>query len=121
MASILIIEDNIVNLELAVDLLRIAGHQVTSAITGEEGVEKARTLMPDLILMDIQLPGISGLEATRILKAADATKHIPIVALTAHAMKHDERRALAAGCDAYMIKPIQTRTFAETVASHLRS
>jgi CheY-like chemotaxis protein len=113
--NILIIEDNPLNLELATDLLEVNGFVVASAATAEEGLRLARELLPDLVLMDFSLPGMDGLSATRNLKADPATHHLAIVGLTAHAMKGDEELALNAGCDGYLTKPIDTRTFVAAV------
>ena|ERR1022692_1346651 len=113
--KILIIEDNLLNLELATDLLEANGFVVNSAHTAEEGLRMARELLPDLVLMDIGLPGMDGLCATKELKANPATRHLTVVGLTAHAMKGDEETALHAGCDGYLTKPIDTRTFTETI------
>ena len=112
---VLIVEDNAMNLELATDLLEIAGYIVTQAGTGEDGIKIAREEKPDLILMDIGLPGIDGLEATKILKGEEETKGIPVIALTAHAMKGDEEKAIERGCAGYITKPIDTRAFVEKV------
>ena len=112
---ILIIEDNLLNLELASDLLEANGFVVYSARTAEEGLRKAREILPDLVLMDFALPGMDGLSATKLLKANPATRHLTVVGLTAHAMKGDEEIALKSGCDGYLTKPIQTRTFTETI------
>lgn len=119
--KILIVEDNPMNMELAVDLLEVAGYVVTQAETAKAGIESARTESPDLILMDTGLPGMDGLTATGILKQDWKTKDIPIVAMTAHAMSGDEVEALAAGCEGYMTKPIDTRTFSKTVADYIDS
>ncbi|OGT88644.1 MAG: response regulator receiver protein [Gammaproteobacteria bacterium RIFOXYA12_FULL_61_12] len=105
MARILIIEDNPANLKLALAILHYAGHETLAAIDGEEGVAAARRERPDLILMDVQMPGMNGLEATRLLKQDTATAAIPVLGLTAFAMKGDAERILAAGCDAYLPKP----------------
>jgi len=113
--KILIIEDNSLNLELATDLLEAGGFVVSSAQTAEEGLRMARELLPDLMLMDFSLPGMDGLSATRHLKADPATRHLTVVGLTACAMKGDEAAALNAGCDGYLTKPIDTRTFIATV------
>jgi CheY-like chemotaxis protein len=113
--KILIIEDNLLNLELATDLLEANGFVVHSAQTAEEGLRMARTLLPDLVLMDFSLPGMDGLSATKSLKADPATRHLAVAGLTANAMKGDEQLALAAGCDAYLTKPIDTRTFVTTI------
>jgi CheY-like chemotaxis protein len=112
---ILIIEDNLLNLELVTDLLEAGGFHVRSARTAEEGLRLARELLPDLVLMDFGLPGMDGLSATRQLKADPATRQLTVVGLTAHAMKGDEAIALGAGCDGYLTKPIDTRTFIATV------
>ena len=117
--KILIIEDNLLNLELATDLLEANGFAVASAPTAEEGLELARELEPDLVLMDFGLPGMDGLSATKNLKTDPATRHLTIVGLTAHAMKGDEELALSAGCDGYLTKPIDTRTFVATVKNFL--
>ena len=113
--TILIIEDNPTNLELAKDLLEAAGFIVLSANEAEEGLRVARQILPDLILMDISLPGMDGLSATRELKCDPATTHIPVVALTAHAMRGDEQSALEVGCAGYLTKPIATRDFVATL------
>ena len=118
---ILIIEDNVLNLELATDLLEANGFVVSSAQTAEEGLRMARELMPDLVLMDFSLPGMDGLSATKHLKADPATRHLAVVGLTANAMKGDEETALSAGCDGYLTKPIDTRTFAATVKQFIAS
>jgi len=113
--KILIIEDNLLNLELATDLLEANGFAVSSAHTAEEGLRLARELPPDLVLMDFSLPGMDGLTATKNLKADPATRQISVVGLTANAMKGDEELALNAGCDGYLTKPIDTRTFIAAV------
>jgi CheY-like chemotaxis protein len=118
---ILIIEDNVLNLELATDLLEANGFVVSSAQTAEEGLRMARELMPDLVLMDISLPGMDGLSATKNLKADPATRHLAVVGLTANAMKGDEEIALNAGCDGYLTKPIDTRTFIAAVTQFIAS
>ena len=119
--KILIVEDNPMNMELATDLLEASGYVVIQAGTAEEGVELARAELPDLILMDISLPGMDGLEATGVLKQDPATKDINIVILTAHAMKGDEEKALSAGCAGYITKPIDTRAFSRTVSRFIES
>jgi CheY-like chemotaxis protein len=119
--QILIIEDNLLNLELATDLLEAGGFVVSSAQTAEAGLWLARELLPDLVLMDFSLPGMDGLSATKKLKADPATGHLTVVALTANAMKGDEETALNAGCDGYLTKPIDTRTFLATVAKFIAS
>jgi two-component system cell cycle response regulator DivK len=107
MARILIIEDNQANMKLASLLLENVGHTVLCAIDAETGLTMARADQPDLILMDIQLPGMDGLAATALLKQDRATSSIPIIALTAMAMKEDREKTRAAGCDAYIAKPLR--------------
>jgi len=107
MARILIIEDNQANMKLASLLLHNAGHTVLCAVDAETGLTLARAEPPDLILMDIQLPGMDGLAATALLKKNPATAAIPIIALTAMAMKEDQEKTRAAGCDAYIAKPLR--------------
>lgn len=121
MATILVVEDNPANMKLAVFLLQTAGHSVLSATDAEAGLTLARVERPDLILMDIQLPGMDGLEAIARLKRDDATRAIPVIALTALAMKGDEERIRAAGCDGYIAKPMRYQEFLATIASHLLS
>ena len=116
---VLVVEDNKANLELATDLLEVAGFEVLQAPTAEIGIDLARSQIPDLIVMDVGLPGMDGLEATRILKADAVTQSIPVLATTSHAMTGDQEKALAAGCDGYLTKPINTRTFADTVIRFL--
>ena len=119
MARVLIIEDNPTNLTLATFLLQSVGHTVISATDAEAGLTTARAERPDLILMDIQLPGMDGLEATAQLKRDAATGRIPVIALTALAMKGDEERIRAAGCDGYIAKPMRYQEFLATVAATL--
>ena len=119
MANILVIEDNAANMTLAVFLLESVGHTVLSAKNAEAGLAYARAEHPDLILMDIQLPGMDGLEATGLLKRDATTREIPVIALTALAMKGDETRILAAGCDGYIAKPMRYKEFLATVQTHL--
>ncbi len=121
MATILVIEDNVANMKLAVMLLESAGHAVVTARDAETGLALAREAQPNLILMDVQLPGMDGLEATQLLKGADATRAIPVIALTALAMKGDEERIRAAGCDGYIAKPLAYKEFLATVAARLRA
>jgi two-component system, cell cycle response regulator DivK len=118
MSTILIVEDNPANMTLAVFLLESAGYGVLRATDAEAGLTLARIEQPDLVLMDIQLPGMDGLQATVLLKNDDVTRHIPVIALTALAMKGDEERILAAGCDGYIAKPMRYREFLATVAEH---
>jgi two-component system, cell cycle response regulator DivK len=119
MPTILVIEDNPTNMTLAVFLLQSAGHTVLSATDAEAGLTLAREAHPTLILMDIQLPGMDGLEATALLKGDEATRAIPVIALTALAMKGDEERIRAAGCDGYIAKPMRYQEFLATIAEHL--
>jgi two-component system, cell cycle response regulator DivK len=119
MAKVLIVEDNSANMTLAVFLLQSAGHTVLSAKDAEAGLTLARDTQPDLILMDIQLPGMDGLQATALLKRDDATRGIPVIALTALAMKGDEERIRAAGCDGYIAKPMRYQEFLATIAAQL--
>lgn len=116
---ILIVDDNVANLKLAQVVLQMGGFQICTASDAEEALLTLKTRRPDLILMDLQLPGIDGLECVRIIKADEATKSIPVVALTSYAMKGDETKAFEAGCDGYLTKPIDTRTLAQTVAAYL--
>ncbi len=118
-ARILVVEDNAVNLELVTDLLEAHGFAIAQATTAEEGLRLARELAPDLVLMDLSLPGMDGLAATRALKTNPATCHLPVIALTAHAMRGDEAAALKAGCDGYLSKPIDTRTFPAKIAAFI--
>ena len=119
MAKVLIVEDNSANMTLAVFLLQSAGHAVLSARDAEAGLTLARDEQPDLILMDIQLPGMDGLQATALLKQDDTTRAIPVIALTALAMKGDEERIRAAGCDGYIAKPMRYQEFLATIAAQL--
>lgn len=119
MAKVLVVEDNPQNLKLAQLVLKKAGHEVVSADNGESGVKLAGESQPDLILMDVQMPGMDGLTATRLLKQNARTAHIKVVALTALAMKGDAERILAAGCDAYLAKPFQHGELISTVEKAL--
>jgi|ERR1022692_4577284 two-component system cell cycle response regulator DivK len=119
MAKVLIIEDNATNMTLAIFLLNSVRHTVLSATDAEAGLALARAEQPDLILMDIQLPGMDGLEATVLLKRDEATRTIPVIALTALAMKGDEARIRAAGCDGYIAKPMRYLEFLKTIAAQL--
>jgi len=115
--KILLVEDNLMNMELATDLLEAAGFEVLKAERADAGIDIAVAEQPDIILMDIALPGMDGLEATRRLKQDARTARIPIVALTASAMLGDDNKARQAGCCEYIAKPIDTRRFATTVAA----
>jgi CheY-like chemotaxis protein len=119
MPRILIVDDNAMNVDLVSFLLAADGMQVESAADAAQASVRIAAQHPELILMDIQMPGVDGLELTRRLKADPATRHIPIVALTAYAMKGDEERMLAAGCDGYIAKPVEVATFTRQVRSFL--
>src|SRR5688572_6028075 len=119
MATVLIVEDNPANMTLAIFLLESAGHTVLSATDAEAGLTLANSAQPNLILMDIQLPGMDGLEAAALLKRDKTTRAIPVIALTALAMKGDEERIRAAGCDGYIAKPIAYKEFLATIADRL--
>jgi two-component system cell cycle response regulator DivK len=119
MATVLVVEDNAANMKLAKFLLESVGHTVVSATDAESGLTLARDRQPNLILMDIQLPRMDGLEATALLKRDDSTRAIPVIALTALAMKGDEERIRAAGCDGYIAKPLAYREFLATISAHL--
>ena len=107
MARVLVVEDNAANMTLATFLLESAGHAVIGATDAETGLMLARQEQPDIVLMDIQLPGMDGLQATALLKQDEATRRIPVIALTANAMAGDREKALAAGCDDFDTKPIE--------------
>ena len=115
MARILLVEDQEMNRDMLSRRLKKRGYEVSIAMDGAEGVEKARSEIPDLILMDMSLPVMDGWEATRTLKGGDATRAIPVVALTAHAMSTDREKALEAGCDAYETKPVDLPRLLETI------
>jgi len=116
---ILIVDDNAINLKVLRLALETEGYDVRTAVDAEQAMAVLATFRPRLILMDLQLPGMDGLDLTRVLKASEATRSAIIVAVTAYAMKGDDQRALAAGCDGYITKPIDTRRLAETVAQFL--
>jgi len=118
-ARILIVDDNSVNLKLASDVLEYEGYEVDRAVDAEAAQQLIERRMPDLILMDIALPGMDGLALTRLIKGDESLRHIPIIAMTAFAMKGDEERTREAGCDGYIAKPIDTRSLAGIVAGHL--
>jgi two-component system cell cycle response regulator DivK len=115
MAKILIVEDNPTNMKLAQLLLETCGHEVLQAVNAVDGLDIARNQLPEIILMDIQLPGMDGLTAARLLKEDSKTSDIKIIALTAFAMKGDEEKMRNAGCDGYIAKPIRYKEFLETV------
>lgn len=119
MAKVLVVEDHPANMKLAVLLVQKAGHQAISAMDAEEGIAAARREVPDLILMDIQLPGMDGIAATGILRKDPATRGIKILAVTSFAMKGDEEKILASGFDGYIAKPINLDNFMQTVKATL--
>jgi two-component system cell cycle response regulator DivK len=118
-SRILVIDDNEANLKLLRVLLTAEGYEVLAVADAEEAIQYLEQERPDLILMDLQLPGMDGFELTRRLKHDPATRDIVILAITAYAMKGDEERALAAGCDGYLPKPIDTRSLASILAGYL--
>jgi two-component system cell cycle response regulator DivK len=118
-AKILVVEDNDKNLKLVRDVLLFAGYEVVEARTGEQGVALAEQTLPDLVLMDLQLPGIDGTEALRRLRENTATCDVPVVAVTAFAMKEDRERTRRAGFDGYVAKPLSVRALPEQVRSYL--
>lgn len=117
--AILVVDDQPANLKLARVLLASEGYEVRTAADAEEALSILQDFRPRLILMDVQLPGMDGLELTRRLKADPATSDVVILAMTAYAMKGDDEKALAAGCDGYVSKPIDTRTVPGVIAAHL--
>lgn len=116
---VMVVDDNLLNNELVSFLLNASGFTLATAENAYDAQKQLPSFCPELILMDIQMPGMSGLELTQLLKADAATKHIVIVAFTAHAMKDDESRLLNAGCDGYISKPIDVATFVQSVRSYL--
>ena len=118
--KILIVDDNQDSRELVVKILKTRGYQTIEAVDGEEALEKAVAERPDLVLMDRSLPKIDGYEVTRRLKDQEEFKDIPIVALTAHAMRGDREKALEAGCEGYISKPINVRELPELIRSYLQ-
>ncbi len=121
MARILLVEDQEMNRDMLSRRLKKRGYEVSIAVDGAEGVDKARSEIPDLILMDMSLPVMDGWEATRTLKGDEATRAIPVVALTAHAMSTDREKALEAGCDAYETKPVDLPRLLETMEKLLEA
>jgi two-component system, cell cycle response regulator DivK len=116
---ILVVEDQEDNRRILHDLLTSVGYEIVEAVTGEDGVRIAETAAPDLILMDIQLPGLDGYEATRRIKANPALGHIPIIAVTSYALSGDEAKAVEAGCDAYVSKPYSPRALLAKIREFL--
>ena len=117
--TILIVEDDDLSMKLATDLLHAHGYETLQSVDGMDTLQIAREHQPDLIIMDIQLPEVSGLEQTKMLKADEALKHLPVLAVTAFAMQKDEQKCLEAGCDGYIAKPISVTHFLETVETLL--
>jgi two-component system, cell cycle response regulator DivK len=116
---VLIVEDNELNMKLFRDLIEGSGYETIRTRNGLEALDLARAHQPDLILMDIQLPEVSGLEVTKWLKEDDKLRSIPVIAVTAFAMKGDEERIRSGGCEAYISKPISVKSFIETIKSYL--
>jgi two-component system cell cycle response regulator DivK len=116
---ILVVEDEEDNRRIVRDLLTSVGYEIIEAVTGEEGVKAAETQLPDLILMDIQLPGLDGYGATRRNKANPALRHIPIIVVTSYALSGDDVKAFAAGCDAYVSKPFSPRALLAKIREYL--
>ena len=121
MKKILVVEDNDTNMYLFSRILKKGGHEIIPATSGEEGIELATKKKPDLILMDIQLPDMDGLKATKIIKDSEAGGEVSIVALTSYAMAGDRKKALAAGCIGYIEKPINPETFLAEIEKYLAS
>jgi two-component system, cell cycle response regulator DivK len=116
---ILVVEDEEDNRRIVRDLLTSVGYEIIEAVTGEEGVKAAETQLPDLILMDIQLPGLDGYEATRRIKANPVLHHIPIIVVTSYALSGDDAKAFAAGCDGYVSKPFSPRALLAKIRQYL--
>jgi two-component system cell cycle response regulator DivK len=116
---VLVVEDDAINLKLIVYLLKVHNYVVTVATNGEAALEAIRRHLPDVVLMDVQLPGVDGLEVVRRLRADIASRELLIIAVTAYAMNGDKEKALVAGCDDYIIKPIDTRTLPAVIAKLL--
>ena len=119
--KILVIEDNALNMKLVRSLLKIGKFEILEAEDAESGIQLMRQHLPDLVLMDVQLPGMNGLKATRIIKRDPTIKEIPIVALTSYAMQGDEEKAAEAGCSGYITKPIDTKSFLQVIDKYICS
>ena len=117
--TILVVEDNELNMKLVRSVLQPKNYKIIEADNAEKGIQLARDYHPDLILMDIQLPGMDGLKATELISNDKNLQDIPVVALTSYAMEGDKEKALAAGCVGYIAKPIETRGFSETIAEYI--
>ena len=118
---VLVIEDNLLNMKLIKSLLQLGDFEIREAADAESGIKLAKKIKPDLILMDIQLPGMDGLSATRIIRDDPSLKEVPIVAVTSYAMHGDEQKAKSAGCSGYIAKPINTRSFMDTINDYMIS
>ena len=118
--TILVIDDNELTIKLVRNLLRIENYRVLEAENANKGIRLAQQFQPDLIIMDIQLPGMDGLQATKQILSDKNLKQIPIVGFSSYAMDRDKENALAAGCVAYMTKPIDTKSFLKTIAEHIQ-
>jgi CheY-like chemotaxis protein len=118
--TVLIIEDNELNMKLVRSMLQLGHYQILEARDAETGIQLAREHLPGLILMDIQLPGMDGLQATRIIRKDPILSEIPVLALTSYAMQGDEQKATSAGCTGYIAKPIDTRNFLDILAGYLK-
>ncbi|EQA35865.1 putative polar-differentiation response regulator DivK [Leptospira inadai serovar Lyme str. 10] len=119
--KVLIVDDNPINLKLACNVLKAAGFEIITAVDAEGTLHNLEKITPDIILMDIELPGMDGLTLTKLLKENNKTKHIPVVALTSYAMKGDQEKAFKSGCVGYITKPIDTRIFPSQVAGFIGS
>ncbi|MEW6108356.1 MAG: response regulator [Nitrospirota bacterium] len=119
--KILVVDDNQDSRELVVKVLKNKGYRIVEAVDGEDAMQKAMTEMPDLILMDISIPKIDGYEVTRRLKSQERFKSTPVIALTAHAMKGDMEKALRAGCEGYISKPIDIRELPEKIKQYMKN
>ena len=117
--TILVIEDNELNMKLIRSLLQIGGYTILEVIDAETGIQMAREHLPDLILMDVQLPGMDGLSATRIIRKDPKLQHIPVIALTSYAMRGNGEKSQEAGCAGYITKPINTRSFLKMISQYL--
>jgi len=118
-AKILVVEDNTVNLELFMDLIKMGGHECIHSTKGEDVLEIVKREKPDLLLLDIQLPGIDGMEVGKILRADEETKNLKVIALTAYAMKGDKEMFLEKGFDGYIPKPVKMKEFLEAIEGYL--
>jgi CheY-like chemotaxis protein len=118
--TILVIEDNELNMKLVRSLLQLQKYKVIEAENGEKGIQLARDHHPDLILMDLQLPGMDGLKATQLILNDENLKEIPVLALTSYAMETEREKAQAAGCAGYITKPIDTRSFSKMITEYIR-